>query len=41
MAGGAVMEDFDNDGLLDLATTTFDPVAADGVSTEMRATARS
>jgi hypothetical protein len=25
MAGGAVMEDFDNDGLLDLATTTFDP----------------
>ena len=26
MAGGAVMEDFDNDGLLDLATTTFDPI---------------
>ena len=25
MAGGAVMEDFDNDGLLDLATTSFDP----------------
>jgi hypothetical protein len=25
MAGGGVMEDFDNDGLLDLATTTFDP----------------
>jgi FG-GAP-like repeat/ASPIC and UnbV len=24
MAGGAVMEDFDNDGLLDLATTSFD-----------------
>jgi hypothetical protein len=25
LAGGGVMEDFDNDGLLDLATTTFDP----------------
>jgi ASPIC and UnbV/FG-GAP-like repeat len=25
MAGGAVMEDFDHDGLLDLATTSFDP----------------
>jgi ASPIC and UnbV/FG-GAP-like repeat len=25
MAGGAVMEDFDNDGLLDLATTSVDP----------------
>ncbi len=25
MAGGAVMEDFDQDGLLDLATTSFDP----------------
>ena len=25
MAGGAVIEDFDNDGLLDLATTSFDP----------------
>ncbi len=25
MAGGAVMEDFDNDGLLDLATTSYDP----------------
>jgi ASPIC and UnbV/FG-GAP-like repeat len=25
MAGGAVFEDFDNDGLLDLATTSFDP----------------
>ncbi len=24
-AGGAVLEDFDNDGLLDLATTAFDP----------------
>ena len=24
MAGGAVMEDFDNDGMLDLATTSFD-----------------
>jgi hypothetical protein len=24
-AGGAVMEDFDNDGLLDLAVTSFDP----------------
>ena len=24
-AGGAVMEDFDNDGLLDLAVTTYDP----------------
>ncbi len=24
-AGGAIMEDFDNDGLLDLAVTTFDP----------------
>lgn len=24
-AGGAIMEDFDNDGLLDLAITTFDP----------------
>jgi hypothetical protein len=24
-AGGAVMEDFDNDGLLDLVTTTYDP----------------
>jgi hypothetical protein len=24
-AGGAIMEDFDGDGLLDLATTTFDP----------------
>lgn len=26
LAGGAVMEDFDNDGLLDLAVTAFDPV---------------
>ncbi len=26
LAGGAVMEDFDDDGLLDLAITTFDPV---------------
>jgi len=26
LAGGAVMEDFDNDGRLDLATTAFDPV---------------
>ena len=25
MAGGAVMEDFDNDGLLDLAVTAYDP----------------
>jgi hypothetical protein len=25
LAGGAVMDDFDNDGLLDLAVTTFDP----------------
>lgn len=25
-AGGAIMEDFDNDGLLDLAVTSFDPV---------------
>jgi hypothetical protein len=25
MGGGAVMEDFDNDGLLDLATTSFEP----------------
>ena len=24
-AGGAIMEDFDNDGLLDLAVTSFDP----------------
>ena len=26
LAGGAVLEDFDDDGRLDLATTTFDPV---------------
>jgi hypothetical protein len=27
-AGGAIMEDFDNDGLLDLAVTSFDPTQA-------------
>jgi hypothetical protein len=27
-AGGAIMEDFDNDGLLDLVTTAMDPTAA-------------
>ncbi len=27
-AGGAVMEDFDNDGLLDLAVTSYDPTQA-------------
>ena len=26
-AGGAIMEDFNNDGLLDIATTSFDPCA--------------
>ena len=26
-AGGAIMDDFDNDGLLDLVVTTFDPTA--------------
>ena len=43
MAGGALMEDFDNDGLLDLATTSFDPTlpmlfyrnAGDGTFTEL------
>ena len=40
-AGGAIMEDFDNDGLLDLATTSFDPDRADGLSTATRATAPS
>jgi FG-GAP-like repeat/ASPIC and UnbV len=43
MAGGAVMEDFDGDGRLDLATTSFDPSipmayyrnAGDGTFTEM------
>ncbi len=42
MAGGAVMEDFDNDGLLDLVTTSFDSTmpmtyyrnAGDGTFTE-------
>ncbi len=27
-AGGAIMEDFDNDGLLDFAVTSFDPTEA-------------
>ncbi len=27
-AGGAIMEDFDNDGLLDIAVTSFDPTQA-------------
>ena len=27
-AGGAIMEDFDNDGLLDLMTTSFDPTTS-------------
>jgi hypothetical protein len=27
-AGGAIMDDFDNDGLLDLVTTTFDPTSS-------------
>jgi hypothetical protein len=27
-AGGAIMDDFDNDGLLDIVTTTFDPTGA-------------
>ena len=31
MAGGGVMEDFDNDGLLDLATTSFDPTMPMGL----------
>jgi ASPIC and UnbV/FG-GAP-like repeat len=30
MAGGAVMDDFDNDGRLDLVTTSFDPAAPMG-----------
>jgi hypothetical protein len=30
-AGGAIMEDFDNDGLLDLAVTAFDPLQPLGV----------
>ena len=30
-AGGAIMDDFDNDGLLDLVVTTLRPDAADGV----------
>ena len=36
MAGGAVMEDFDNDGLLDLAVTAFDPDRADGFLPQRR-----
>ena len=47
MAGGSVMEDFDNDGLLDLATTSFDPTLpmalyrnqGDGTFKEMAKTA--
>ena len=35
-AGGAVMDDFDNDGLLDLAVTSFDPDAGDGVLPQSR-----
>lgn len=27
-AGGAIMEDFDNDGLLDIITTTYDPTSS-------------
>ena len=27
-AGGGIMDDFDNDGLLDIVTTTFDPTGS-------------
>ena len=29
-AGGAIMDDFDGDGLLDIAVTTMDPAGLDG-----------
>ena len=41
MAGGAVMEDFDNDGLLDLATTSFDATVPMASLPQRRATALS
>jgi hypothetical protein len=39
-AGGGIMDDFDNDGLLDIVTTTFDPTADDLYRNNGKGTAR-